>query len=94
VNELSSWGSALVLFFSQLALNWIRALNIQHITKRSIGKGLASTNVLAGFYLIATALGIRSVYELDPIPLIGYFLGCSLGYLLSLRRPGSEVKSV
>lgn len=83
---LSSWASAVILFASQLALNWIRAINIDHITHKKLGKGLASTNALAGVYLITTALGIRSIYMMDPIPLVGYFMGCSLGYWVAVRR--------
>lgn len=86
MDEIGSWASAAVLFASQLALNWIRALNIEHITKKSLGKGLLSTNALAAVYLITTAFGIRSIYEMDPIPLIGYFAGCSIGYWMAVRR--------
>ena len=86
MENLNSWASAGILFLSQLALNWIRAVNIEHITKKSFGKGLVSTNLLAGIYLITTAVGIHSVYTMDVIPLVGYFLGCSLGYWMAIRK--------
>jgi hypothetical protein len=87
---IGSWESALILFSAQLILSWVRAVNILHITKRSLWKGLASTNVLAGAYLLTAALGIRSLYELDPVPLVGYLAGASVGYYLAIRRNSGE----
>tara|TARA_R100000656_G_scaffold104176_2_gene76317 strand:+ start:35739 stop:36002 length:264 start_codon:yes stop_codon:yes gene_type:complete len=86
LEHLSGWTAAVVLALSQILLNGLRTLNIKHITNRSIGKAVLSSNALSAVYLANTALGIKSLLEGDLIPFVGFFIGCTLGVWLALRN--------
>jgi len=79
------WISGLIIFASQMVFLYLRTLNVIYTSERKIWLSILTGIGIGLAWLISIAIGVKSVLNLELVPIIGYLIGSALGTWLGFK---------
>lgn len=76
----------IIVFISQTVFLWFRTLNVVYTSKLMIIPSILTGIGIGLSWLIAVAIGVNSVLELQILPIIGHIAGGALGTYMGLIK--------
>lgn len=86
LNNLTPWELGLIVFVSQTIFLWFRTLNVVYVSKLMTIPAVLTGIGIGISWLIAVAIGVNSILELQLVPILGHLLGGALGTILGLQK--------
>ena len=90
---LNPWHAAIIVFFTQILMLYLRTINIIYTTNHNIFGAIWSNNGVAITWLLSMTIGMNSVLSGDIQPIIGFLLGGSIGTYWGLHMENKKKKN-
>lgn len=90
---LNPWHAAILVFFTQILMLYLRTINIIYTTNHNIFGAIWSNNGVAITWLLSMTIGMNSMLSGNIQPIVGFLLGGSIGTYWGLRMEIKKKKN-
>ena len=84
--------NALIIFVAQLLFQLSRTYGQRVVSRDDVISSVLASTVIQALWLITTAMGVKSVNDMDVPGITAYMIGGVLGVYLSFKIPVKEEK--
>ena len=82
--------SAIVVLFSQVIFIYLRTINVIYTAERRLLPAILSGNGIGLAWLVSMSIGADSIMKGEPIPIIAFLLGGTLGTYFGIKKESKK----
>lgn len=82
--------SSLVILISQIIFIYLRTLNVIYTSERRMLATIITGNGIGLSWLISMSIGANSVMEGQPLPILAFLIGGTLGTYLGIKKESKK----
>lgn len=84
--------SAFVILISQVIFIYLRTLNVIYTAERKMLATIITGNGIGLAWLISMSVGVKSIMEGQPLPILAFLIGGTLGTYLGIKKESKKYK--
>lgn len=86
--------SSLIVLGSQIIFIYLRTLNVIYTSERKMIPTIITGNGIGLSWLISMSIGANSVMEGQPLPILAFLIGGTIGTYLGITKESNKKKKL
>jgi len=78
--------SSVIILITQLIFIYLRTLNVIYTSEKRILKSILTGNGIGLAWLISISIGANSIMKGEPLPILAFLIGGSVGTYLGIKK--------